>query len=144
MVTKYSFRSRRQADPPPRWSCTCVSSAWHILQTVQISYGSMRMTVIKERLDVRSCTVPFWFFVETLTKCAVSMFIYPSCWYIPDHLTNTKASFTRTVKVIVFFCERHFWPFNVLCKQHHRTSLNPILKRTKNGEIDMAYVIYMA
>ena len=40
------------------------------------------------------------------------------------------------------YCQRQFLvsgtfdPFNVMCKQRHRNTLNPFLNGTKNGDID--------
>ena len=46
-----------------------------------------------------------------------------------------KASFTRTVNATVFV-SGIFDLLNVMCKQHHRSALNPFLNCTKNDDVD--------
>ena len=48
-----------------------------------------------------------------------------------------KDSFTRTVNVtIIVFMSGTVDLLNVICKQRHRTALNPFLNGRKNGDID--------
>ena len=46
-----------------------------------------------------------------------------------------KGLFTRTVDVTIFV-SGIFDLFDVTCKQHHRTTLNPFLNGAKNGDVD--------
>ena len=52
-----------------------------------------------------------------------------------NRLSSSKTSFTHTVNVAVFMSGT-FDLFNVMCKQHHTTALNPFLNGTKNGDIN--------
>ena len=46
-----------------------------------------------------------------------------------------KASFTRTVNVTVLWAGTSDL-FNVMCKHHRKSALNPCLNGTKNGDVD--------
>ena len=46
-----------------------------------------------------------------------------------------KGSFTHTVNFHVSYMSGTFNLFNVMCKQHHGSALNPFLNGTKNGDI---------
>ena len=47
----------------------------------------------------------------------------------------SEGLFTHTVQVTVFMSGT-FDLFDIMCKQHHRTALNPFLNGTKNGDVD--------
>ena len=46
-----------------------------------------------------------------------------------------EGSFTHTINVTVLVSST-FDLFDVMCKQHNRTALNPFFNDTKNGDID--------
>ena len=47
-------------------------------------------------------------------------------------LSSSKGSFTRPVNVTASV-NSTFDLFDLMCKKHHRTALNPFLNGTKNG-----------
>ena len=46
-----------------------------------------------------------------------------------------KLAFTRTVNLTIFV-SGSFNLLDVICKQHHRTALNPFLNDIENGDVD--------